>query len=126
MDGRTNSISQRDLLCVPRHGFRARIAGREAPIGRALIEMRKTMRLLSGMHSVGAILASAAVAGAQDVDWQKVDAAFGRKANITADAHRYGFPRTDLNVSLDNVIVKPALARSADGLRSSPYTAGSW
>src|SRR5205085_8732283 len=55
-----------------------------------------------------AILATAA--NAQDVDWTKVDAALGRKAAVTADVHRYGFPRTDLNVRLDGVTIKPALA----------------
>jgi Domain of Unknown Function (DUF1259) len=68
------------------------------------------MRLVSGMLFVGAIVASAATAGAQDIDWQKVDAVFGRKANIAADVHRYGFPRTDLTVTLDGVTIKPALA----------------
>jgi hypothetical protein len=48
---------------------------------------------------------------AQDIDWQKVDGAFGRKAAIVSgDAHRYSFPRTDLNVTLDGVLIKPALA----------------
>src|SRR4029079_11428984 len=47
---------------------------------------------------------------AQEVDWGKVDAALGRKAAVTADVHRYGFPRTDLNVTLDGVTIKPALA----------------
>src|SRR3978361_1305274 len=51
-----------------------------------------------------------AAASAQDVDWTKVDAARGRKAAVTADVHRYGFPRTDLNVTLDGVTIKPALA----------------
>ena len=68
------------------------------------------MRLLSGMLFVGAVVASATAAGAQDIDWQKVDAAFGRKANVTADVHRYGFPRSDLTVTLDGVTIKPALA----------------
>src|SRR3954466_15731107 len=54
------------------------------------------------------ILATAA--NAQEVDWGKVDAALGRKAAVTGDVHRYGFPRTDLNVTLDGVTVKPALA----------------
>jgi hypothetical protein len=49
-------------------------------------------------------------ASAQEIDWQKVDAALGRKAAVTADVHRYGFPRTDLNVTLDGVAIKPALA----------------
>ena len=67
------------------------------------------MRLLRGILFVGAVLASA-TAGAQDIDWQKVDATLGRKANVTADVHRYGFPRSDLTVTLDGVSIKPALA----------------
>ena len=49
-------------------------------------------------------------AGAQAIDWQKVDAALGRTAAVTADVHRYGFPRSDLAVTLDGVAIKPALA----------------
>jgi Domain of Unknown Function (DUF1259). len=50
-------------------------------------------------------------AHAQAIDWQKVDAAFGRKPVVVAgDVHRYGFPRTDLTVTLDGVNIKPALA----------------
>ncbi|WP_426437201.1 DUF1259 domain-containing protein [Bradyrhizobium genosp. P] len=49
-------------------------------------------------------------ARAQDVDWQKVDETLGRKPAITGDVHRYGFPRTDLTVTLDGVTIKPALA----------------
>ncbi len=42
---------------------------------------------------------------------EKVDAAFGRKAAITvSDVHRYGFARSDLNVMVDGVAIKPALA----------------
>src|SRR5947209_20568303 len=52
----------------------------------------------------------ATVANAQEVDWTKVDAALGRKAAVTGDVHRYSFPRTDLNVTLDGVAIKPALA----------------
>jgi hypothetical protein len=59
---------------------------------------------------IGAVLASATPAGAQEVDWSKVDAAFGRKAMVTGDVHRYGFPRSDLKVTLDGVDIKPALA----------------
>src|SRR5581483_12172137 len=40
----------------------------------------------------------------------KVDAAIGRKAAVGGDVHRYGFPRTDLNVTLDGVTIKPGLA----------------
>jgi hypothetical protein len=50
------------------------------------------------------------VAGSQEIDWQKVDDAFGRRATVTGDVHRYDFPRTDLSVMLDGVSIKPALA----------------
>src|SRR5436305_1694074 len=59
---------------------------------------------------IAAVLGSALPAGAQEVDWSKVDAAFGRKATVSGDVHRYGFPRTDLKVTLDGVEIKPALA----------------
>jgi hypothetical protein len=49
-------------------------------------------------------------AHAQEVDWQKVDDAFGRRPAVSGDVHRYGFPRTDLSVTLDGVTIKPALA----------------
>jgi hypothetical protein len=49
-------------------------------------------------------------AHAQDVNWQKVDETLGRKAAVTDDVHRYGFPRTDLSVTLDGVSIKPGLA----------------
>src|ERR1051326_4206988 len=63
-------------------------------------------------YLVAAGLASVLVtaANAQDIDWAKVDAALGRKAAVTGDVHRYGFPRTDLNVTLDGVTIKPTLA----------------
>ena len=32
------------------------------------------------------------------------------KSAVTGDVHRYGFPRTDLSVTLDGVTIKPALA----------------
>src|SRR3954463_4235619 len=50
------------------------------------------------------------VATAQEIDWQKVDDAFGRKGAVSGDVHRYGFPRTDLTVTLDGVTIKPSLA----------------
>jgi uncharacterized protein DUF1259 len=49
-------------------------------------------------------------AHAQDVDWQQVDDVLGRKPAVAGDAHRYGFPRSDLTVTLDGVTIKPALA----------------
>lgn len=49
-------------------------------------------------------------AQAQEIKWEQVDDVLGRKAAVTGDAHRYGFPRTDLSVTLDGVAIKPALA----------------
>jgi biotin operon repressor len=69
------------------------------------------MRLVRSILIVGAICASTSLASAQAIDWQKVDDGFGRKAAVVAGgARRYGFPRTDLHVTLDGVVIKPALA----------------
>lgn len=69
------------------------------------------MRLVLWMILGGALAAAASAASAQDIDWQKVDAAFGRKAAVVSgDVHRYSFPRSDLKVTLDGVSIKPALA----------------
>src|SRR6476620_10371864 len=57
----------------------------------------------------GAVFVST-LANAQEVDWQKIDDALGRKPAVSGDVHRYGFPRTDLSVTLDGVTIKPALA----------------
>jgi hypothetical protein len=68
------------------------------------------MRVFS-IPLIGAALLAATAARAQDIDWQKVDETFGRKPAVVAgDVHRYGFPRTDLTVTLDGVTIKPALA----------------
>jgi Domain of Unknown Function (DUF1259) len=53
---------------------------------------------------------SASAANAQEVDWQKVDDVMGRNAAVSGDVHRYGFPRSDLSVTLDGVSIKPAFA----------------
>src|SRR5690242_18985380 len=69
------------------------------------------MRVLSTLLIGANLLTFVSAACAQEVDWQKVDDAFGRKAAVVAgDVHRYGFARTDLNVTLDGVTIRPALA----------------
>ncbi len=68
------------------------------------------MRIVSIFVLGSAILMAPTAALAQDVDWQKVDETLGRKAAVSGDVHRYGFPRTDLTVVLDGVTIKPALA----------------
>ena len=58
---------------------------------------------------VASILAGSftTIAAAQEIDWKKVDDTFGRKPAVSGDVHRYGFPRTDLTVTLDGVTIKP-------------------
>src|SRR3954453_21452090 len=59
---------------------------------------------------ISAMATFATAANAQDIDWKKVDTAIGRSAAVSGDVHRYGFPRTDLQVKVDDVAVKPGLA----------------
>jgi hypothetical protein len=47
---------------------------------------------------------------AQHIDWAKVDEQFGRKATITGEVRRYALPRSDLQVKVDDVLIRPALA----------------
>jgi hypothetical protein len=49
-------------------------------------------------------------AHAQEVDWEQVDDVLSRKPAVSGDVRRYGFPRSDLSVTLDGVTIKPALA----------------
>src|SRR5712671_2401659 len=67
------------------------------------------MRVIT-VIAIGATAAFATAAGAQEIDWSKVDDAFGRKPAVSGDVHRYGFPRTDLTVTLEGVTIKPAFA----------------
>src|SRR5512133_3631335 len=67
------------------------------------------MRTLTALLTVGVVLVAGPIC-AQEIDWQQVDTALGRKPIVSGDVHRYGFPRTDLSVTLDGVTIKPALA----------------
>ena len=50
-------------------------------------------------------------ARAADISWAQVDRAIGRKgADQPGGVHKYSFPRSDLNVTVDGVAIKPALA----------------
>jgi biotin operon repressor len=55
-------------------------------------------------------LAISIAASAQEIDWKKVDAAIGKTAAVSGQVHRYGFPRSDLQVTVDGVAVRPTLA----------------
>lgn len=68
--------------------------------------MRRVLALLIG----GTVLAMTSSTHAQNIDWQKVDAAFSRKPTLSGDVRRYGLPRSDLKVTLDGVAIRPALA----------------
>jgi uncharacterized protein DUF1259 len=70
----------------------------------------KAMRNLSWMMISLLVALPFSAAMAQEIDWQKIDDALGRKAAVSGDVHRYGFPRSDLAVALDGVTIKPALA----------------
>jgi hypothetical protein len=60
--------------------------------------------------AICAVATIGTAAQAQEIDWKKVDEAIGRSAAVSGDVHRYGFPRTDLQVTLDGVAIRPALA----------------
>jgi len=61
--------------------------------------------------AIALALATPVGASAADIDWSKVDQAIGRKGTEQAGGvHRYGFPRSDLQVTVDGVPIKPALA----------------
>jgi Domain of Unknown Function (DUF1259) len=66
----------------------------------------RAMKLLA----IVAMTTVATAANSQGIDWQKVDAALGRTATVTGDVHRYGFPRSDLQVTVDGVSIRPAFA----------------
>jgi hypothetical protein len=68
------------------------------------------MRILKYLAASLVALSLSTAAKSQDIDWQKVDDAMGRKAVVSGDVHRYGFPRSDLSVTLDGVTIRPALA----------------
>ena len=68
---------------------------------------------MRGVHVLAlcALASIGSAANAQEIDWKKVDEAIGRNAAaVSGDVHRYAFPRTDLNVTLDGVTIRPALA----------------
>jgi hypothetical protein len=62
------------------------------------------------LAACGAVLSTVAAADAQSIDWAKIDGIFGRTGAVGGAAHRYGFPRSDLQVTLDGVTIRPTLA----------------
>jgi hypothetical protein len=68
------------------------------------------MRVTTAMVFASLSVPGAASATAAETDWTTVDLVFGRAAGVSGAVHRYGFPRTDLKVSLDGVQLKPGFA----------------
>jgi hypothetical protein len=68
------------------------------------------MQKLALLTLVAALSGAPILAKAADIDWKKVDAALGKTATVAGDVHRYGLPRSDLQVSLDGVAIRPTLA----------------
>src|SRR5258708_30538247 len=67
------------------------------------MDMRTTIAILaSSLAFVAALPASAA-----ETDWFVVDTILTRTGAISGDVHRYGLPRSDLQVSLDGLQLKP-------------------
>jgi hypothetical protein len=66
--------------------------------------------LRNSFLSAAALLVTT-TAFAADTDWSKVDQVLGRKgAEQPGGIHRYGFPRSDLKVTVDGVTIKPSFA----------------
>src|SRR6202030_2325330 len=81
-------------------------ANGQQALKRENVVMRVVFSLLTTIFAAS----FAAGANAQEIDWKKVDEALGKTAAVSGDVHRYGLPRTDLNVTLDGVTIRPTLA----------------
>src|SRR5579863_4906602 len=69
------------------------------------------MRRIATLMASATAIVVAGPAGAADIDWTKVDQAIGKKGtDQPAGVHKFSFPRSDLKVSVDGVVIKPALA----------------
>jgi hypothetical protein len=68
------------------------------------------------MKSVLALIAAlslglCSIASAADPDWSKVEQTLGKKGSAQpGGVYKFGFPRSDLKVSVDGVAIKPSLA----------------
>jgi hypothetical protein len=57
-----------------------------------------------------AVIVFPVAASAQGLDTAKIDAALGRSGQKIGDVYKFGFPRTDLHVSVHGLAIKPGLA----------------
>jgi hypothetical protein len=57
------------------------------------------------------VLLRGPVTDAAEPDWTALDQAMGRKGvDLPQGVHKFSFPRSDLSVTVDGVVIKPALA----------------
>src|SRR5215471_14758530 len=93
------------IRCVMDFKSRSRTTGQISPSRRTA--MMNVLRILA---ACGAVASTIATADAQSTDWGKIDGILGRTGAVGGQVHRYGFPRTDLQVTLDGVTIRPTLA----------------
>ncbi|HKC17474.1 MAG TPA: DUF1259 domain-containing protein [Steroidobacteraceae bacterium] len=60
---------------------------------------------------IALVVAGTAAADAAEIDWSKLDRAFGKPgAVLPGGVHKWGLPRTDLKITVDGIVLKPTLA----------------
>ena len=65
---------------------------------------------ITALAALGVMVALAGQSHADEIDWAKVDAALGKTASVQGDVHRYGIPRSGLQVTVDGVTILSRLA----------------
>jgi hypothetical protein len=68
------------------------------------------MKSIRRLLILASILVLPITVSAQGFDTSKIDQVLGRPGQKIGDVYRFGFPRTDLHVSVNGVAVKPGLA----------------
>src|SRR5215470_6656373 len=71
------------------------------------------MRAVQSIVAFTFVVIVSGAGNAQEIDWKKVDGVLGKAGAVSGEVHRYGFPRSDLQVSVDGVSIRPALALGA-------------
>ncbi len=83
------------------------------------------MRAIPRIVLAAAMLAWPGGLFAQQIDWQRVDDAIAKPGTTQGDVRRYHLQRSDLNVTIDGVTLKPNLAL-AGWVAFKPIQDGAW